>query len=1067
MKEYPLISEYIEAIESAEDNFEQLKNLRPVLDKDGNPVMSSGNFAVVFKMKDEVTGKLHAVKCFLKEQEGRAEAYRMIAEELEYVNSTFLTPIKYLDKELFVDTKNSNETEFPVLLMDWIEGKTLDKYVLSHKYDAYKLAYLVQNFYKLSKWLFSQSFAHGDLKPDNIIVSEDGHLVLIDYDGMYVPQMFGQVAREQGTPNYRIPNTNKGINVFDKSIDDFAIIHILLSLDVYSLFPHLLNNDNDFALFEYEEFSNISASHIYREILAYSIDKNISTLLVLFQKCIHLGRIDYQDFELLDFTVNENQYENLAEQMCNFGNIFQAMNFAYSSMRYKDPARNEYEVNKYSDIEERIRLATVIHNNLRNHEWPYGFKGIKYSRIKENGNGYRDGVVLGLAEYTLRYLFGLIKYKKIENVLPKYVYSGGKDVFTLNNDEYKYKTQLDEFVKNQELYSTQYKYLYVFDIRNYFKSINLYKLKELYFDNTFANVEWFEQLFTNLIKTECLEGLNPCSEVDFFFANLYLRSLDHALSKFNEIKYLRYCDDLRIFSNNDSLFKFLSNEIQNVLTPLSLTLNSEKCKLIDTAKDKVALATACFVWSDRLYLGIKNPENLLSGKRLKEIIESGLTTTYVFQLLKDIDDKAKRLYWDSTVHLGPLFYILKNVHKNATLYRVVSELIFSIGMNCEQYECEVMGLPPAILKEIIKLLNAENVEPFVKYWVLRTFFCSNKGYYEWYLSKTNGYCNDYLEQIKSIIEIAFRREGSDALLCHLSDYLIEHTIPYDASVSLSPSAYQKKDLINAWTDEHGVMYDSCRKKLLKVIDREYLDDYNIREGTELVCDKAFSECGELTRINIPKSIKRIGVESFYECIGLTNITIPDSVMIIGEKAFMNCVSLNSITIPKRVISIGEEAFSTCCNLSSIFVDSNNVTYDSRQDCNAIIETVSNKLIVGCNNTVIPDTVTYIGNHSFSYREKLTSITIPNSVKSIGNYAFLGCRDLSNIIIPYGLIHIGEGAFKRCRRLSTITIPNSVTTINDDVFEGCTSLNFIYISKGTKAKFEKLLPQNKEKLVEHF
>ncbi len=91
---YPLISEYVEAIKAAEENFEQLNHLRPVLDEDGEPIMSSGNFALVFKMKDEQTGKLHAVKCFLKEQEGRAEAYRMIAEELEYVNSTFLTPIK-------------------------------------------------------------------------------------------------------------------------------------------------------------------------------------------------------------------------------------------------------------------------------------------------------------------------------------------------------------------------------------------------------------------------------------------------------------------------------------------------------------------------------------------------------------------------------------------------------------------------------------------------------------------------------------------------------------------------------------------------------------------------------------------------------------------------------------------------------------------------------------------------------------------------------------------------------------------------------------------------------------
>lgn len=146
---YPLISEYIEAIKAAEDNFEQMNCLRSVLDEAGEPVMSSGNFAVVFKMKDKQTGRLYAVKCFLKEQEGRAEAYRMIAEELEYVNSTFLTPIKYLDKELFVDTKNSDETEFPVLLMDWVEGQTLDKYIQNHLFDQYDLSLLAYQFSRL------------------------------------------------------------------------------------------------------------------------------------------------------------------------------------------------------------------------------------------------------------------------------------------------------------------------------------------------------------------------------------------------------------------------------------------------------------------------------------------------------------------------------------------------------------------------------------------------------------------------------------------------------------------------------------------------------------------------------------------------------------------------------------------------------------------------------------------------------------------------------------------------------------------------------------------------------
>ena len=170
---YPLISEYIEAIISAEANFEELSYLRLVLGDDGLPVLTSGNFAVVFKMKDEQSGKLYAVKCFTKEQEGRSNSYKLIANELEYVSSNYLTPIKYYKRELFVDTDNSEENEFPVLLVDWREGKTLDVYIKEDINNQYVLEMLAYQFNKLATWLITQPFAHGDLKPDNITMKEN------------------------------------------------------------------------------------------------------------------------------------------------------------------------------------------------------------------------------------------------------------------------------------------------------------------------------------------------------------------------------------------------------------------------------------------------------------------------------------------------------------------------------------------------------------------------------------------------------------------------------------------------------------------------------------------------------------------------------------------------------------------------------------------------------------------------------------------------------------------------------------------------------------------------------
>lgn len=523
---YPLISEYIEAIKTAEENFDELNHLRPVLDEEGEPVMTSGNFAVVFKMKDEQTGKLHAVKCFLKGQEGRAEAYRMIAEELEYVNSTFLTPIKYLDKELFVDSKNSDEAEFPVLLMDWVEGMTLDKYIIKNKYDGFKLSCMVHKFFDLATWLLSMPFAHGDLKPDNIIVTDDGSFVLIDYDGMYVPKMFGQEPREQGSPNYRIPldYSNDLNNSFSKRIDDFAIIHILLTLRIYSIFPYLISEEKDFALFDVDVFHDITNSSIFQSIITSGIDAQTSLIMTLFQKLIIGGTLSKKDWMMIDIKNPKDNYIDLEESITNLDNIILAVNLAYSSMLYKDPARNEYSINEYNTIEQRVCLAVDIQENLRKHEWPYDMNefDISYSYLKPNGNEYREGIALDLSVYALRYLFGLVKYLAINKEIPQNVYGGGKDVFTLSYNEDKYESYLNEFVKTQKSCAKKYKYLYVFDIRNFFKSVNLSKLKDLYFDNCFSNVIWYDVLFNELLDNSKIQGLNPCSEVDFFLANLYL-----------------------------------------------------------------------------------------------------------------------------------------------------------------------------------------------------------------------------------------------------------------------------------------------------------------------------------------------------------------------------------------------------------------------------------------------------------------------------------------------------------------------------------------------------------------
>ena len=308
---YPLILEYIEAIRSAEDNFEELNYLRPVLGADGEPVLSGGGFSVVFKMRDERDGKFYAVKCFTKEQEGRIESYKLIADELEFVSSNYLTPIRYLEKELFVNSSQTSDTEFPVLLMDWVEGKTLDVFIKENINNQYALDILAYQFGKLSAWLLTQPFAHGDLKLDNILIKEDGLLVLVDYDGMYVPAMKGCKAREIGSPGFRHPSRNE--DVFDEHIDDFSIASISLSLKAIALNPSLFSEfgGNDKLLFSERDFQDLCNCKCFSSLQSLMWNEDFCTLYGIFMIVWAKNSLSSVSYRL--FNIEKTQKEDMEQ----------------------------------------------------------------------------------------------------------------------------------------------------------------------------------------------------------------------------------------------------------------------------------------------------------------------------------------------------------------------------------------------------------------------------------------------------------------------------------------------------------------------------------------------------------------------------------------------------------------------------------------------------------------------------------------------------------------------------------------------------------------------------------
>lgn len=293
---YPTIAQYTETIKLAanapEDYFDKLRNLCPVLDKSGEPIMSSGNYAVVFKMYNSTKNKYYALKCFHREQKGRENNYKKIAEELNReisnysygtynVSSSYLIRVQYYEEELFVDIGISTSA-YPVLLMEWVDGITLDKYILENLSNTKLLHELAYNFSRMAKWLLSQRFAHGDLKPDNILITNDFRIILVDYDGMYVPSMKDQKSNELGNPNFRHPN--RTIDDFDEHIDDFPIVIMLLSLKAVSLQPYLFAPfiTGDKMLFDEHDYLSLENNRILPLLKQVLYDKDIVLLLGVF-----------------------------------------------------------------------------------------------------------------------------------------------------------------------------------------------------------------------------------------------------------------------------------------------------------------------------------------------------------------------------------------------------------------------------------------------------------------------------------------------------------------------------------------------------------------------------------------------------------------------------------------------------------------------------------------------------------------------------------------------------------------------------------------------------------------
>ena len=302
----------------------------------------------------------------------------------------------------------------------------------------------------------------------------------------------------------------------------------------------------------------------------------------------------------------------------------------------------------------------------------------------------------------------------------------------------------------------------------------------------------------------------------------------------------------------------------------------------------------------------------------------------------------------------------------------------------------------------------------------------------------------YLLKVPDYVEEFSIKEGTkivcDNAFCGSK---ISSLIIPDSVIAIGYQAFCQSDITSL------VLPDSVQE----IGERAFLECFGlssvaIPKGVTIIHNETFSNCINLESVIFHENISHIGKEAFNGCSKLCSLYLPDNLIEIQESAFMDCTSLKSIKLPSHLKMIMSSCFYGCHNISSIEVSINNPNYDSRDNCNAVIETESNTLVLGCSETVIPQTISIIGNGAFLNCINLSSITMPYGITGIASDAFHSCYQLESIDIPNSVKTIGSGAFSCCKSLRYLDIPESVEKIDDLAFAGCESLRSIDFAMGT-------------------
>ena len=1106
---YPLITEYIEAIKDAGESFDELRHLRPVLGDDGAPMMSSGNFAVVFKMEDPGSGKLYAVKCFTREQEGRDEAYRLITDELAKVDSPYLTPIRFLERELFVDSRQTTETEFPVLLMDWVEGRTLDRYLRDIIADQYEREMLAYRFSQLAQWLMPQPFAHGDLKPDNILVRYDGSLVLVDYDGMFVPAMQGQQARELGSPDFRHPARTAAD--FNEHIDDFALVTMLLSLKAIAVDPALLDQYGaaDRILLSAADYRDIASCQLIKAIFP-SQDNELNDIVWQFVRM-----------------AADSTTRPLASSLA----LAEPPEEILSTVVTKEDLANAW-TDKYS--------ALYSPNGLRL------LKGVNLElyHIRQGTRVICDGAFISCERLSSITIPDPVTH------IGDHAFSRCKSLYSITIPDSVTHIGDNAFFRCERLSSITIPDSVIHIGKNPFA------------DSGVCRIECKSPLFES--DERALYTKNKKTIISFFNKDASNFIIPNSVTHIGDSAF-RYCNSLSSIIIPDSVthigdYAFYGcHSLSSITIPDSVTHIGKdafyccfRLSSITIPDSLTHIDRSAFFGCERLS-SITIPDSVTHIDdwafsccfRLSSITIPDSVTHIGDCAFYECENLSSISIPDSVTHIGDTAFLGCKKLSSITIPSSVTAIGRDAFGECVSLKSIIVPygeverfkemLEPDYHDLIVEDKPSTEVteEDLANAWTdeygalyspdgLRLLKGVNLEQYH-IRQETKIICDKAFLWCDSLFSITI--PDSVTHIGYMAFYackkLFSITIP-DSVTHIGERAFEECERLSSITLPDSVTHigdgaftDCCCLSSISIPNTvTYIGDYafscckslssiTIPDAVTHIGNYAFMCCDGLSYIIIPSSVTHIGDGTFFRCENLSSVTLPDSMNHIGDSAFLGCKKLSLITIPDSVTHIGDLAFDGCQNLSSITIP-NSVTHigknpfaDSsvcRIECKSLffeadrqaLYTKSKKAIISffnksASNYIIPDSVTHIGDYAFYRCENLSSISIPDSVTYIGDRAFDGCESLSSITIPNSVTHIGYGAFTDCCRLSTISIPNTVTHIDDHVFTRCKSLSSItipdsvthignyafvackrlssiIIPRGSRAKFEQMLPK---------